>query len=345
MHAAVHPRFETDRAAAVLYGLALGDALGMPSQTLSREEIRQHYGAIDDFVAPYPGHPVSSGLRAAQVTDDTEQSLLLARRLIRDPLTFDAQHWARDLLDWETSVRRRGLLDLLGPSSKAALEAIRRGVDPAEAAKAGTTNGAAMRIAPVGIAVPTRPLTALVDAVERTCRATHNTGEAIAAAAAVAGFISGRIDGAALEFAVARALEAAKLGQKRGHPAGVSDMAERITQAVEMARAGIGIEAFADHVGTSVASHEAVPAAFGILVMASGDVWRAGLLAANVGDDTDTIGAMACAMCGAGTGMRGIPADKLKTLKSANDLAIDTLSNQLVALRNRAAKPTGMVAS
>ncbi|WP_108263294.1 ADP-ribosylglycohydrolase family protein [Mangrovicoccus ximenensis] len=64
------------RALAALTGLAVGDALGMPSQTLSRDTIRARYGRIADFVAPFADHPVSHGLGAAQVTDDTEQALL-----------------------------------------------------------------------------------------------------------------------------------------------------------------------------------------------------------------------------------------------------------------------------
>lgn len=330
-------KIATNRAAATLYGLALGDALGMPSQTLSRDEIRRRYGVIDGFMSPCSGHPVSDGLSAAQVTDDTEQTLLLARRLIEYPGDFDAKGWAQDLIDWETSVRSRGLLDLLGPSSKAALEAIRQGADPSEAAKGGTTNGAAMRIAPVGIVVPADDIEALVDAVEQTCRVTHNTGEAIAAAAAVAAYISHRISGADDGAAISTALRAAELGQRRGHPAGVSDIAERIARAVELANTGATADVLADAIGTSVASHEAVPAAFGIMRLADGQTWRAGLLAANIGDDTDTIGAMACAMCGAGEGMKGIPQAKLDVLNTANDLNIQTISVGLVVLRNRSA--------
>ena len=69
-----------DRAEGALYGLAIGDALGMPSQTLPHHVIRERYGRIEGFVAPFEGHPISHGLKAAQVTDDTEQSLLLAAR-------------------------------------------------------------------------------------------------------------------------------------------------------------------------------------------------------------------------------------------------------------------------
>ena len=330
---------EEDRAAATLYGLALGDALGMPSQTLTREEIRRHYGTIDGFVAPFAGHPVSGGLGAAQVTDDTEQTILLAQRLINRPGAFDAKGWAQDLLEWEVGVQARGLLDLLGPSSKAALEAMRRGASPAEAGKSGTTNGAAMRIVPVGIMVPPDDICRLVDAVEETSRVTHNTSEAIAAAAAVAGYISARIGGADDGAAFETAVRAAELGQQRGHSAGVGDMAVRIERAVKLAEAGVRVDVFADRVGTSVASREAVPAAFGVMRMAAGDVWQAGLMAANIGDDTDTIGAMACAMCASGSGMNGVPQDRLDTLKSANSLKIEAISAGLIALRHRAAKP------
>lgn len=330
---------EKDRAEATLYGLALGDALGMPSQTLTRHEIREYYGTIAGFVAPFAGHPVSDGLGAAQVTDDTEQTILLARRLIDCPGAFDARGWAQDLLEWEIDVQARGLLDLLGPSSKAALQAIRRGVSPAEAGKSGTTNGAAMRVAPVGIMVPAGDIQRLVCAVEETCRVTHNTGEAIAAASAVAGYISARIGGAGDGVAFEAAIRAAELGQKRGHSAGVGDLAERIKCAVQLAETGVQEDIFAEQVGTSVASHEAVPAAFGLMRLADGDVWRAGILAANIGDDTDTIGAMACAMCASGTGMKGIPQEHLERLNSANALGVETISAGLIGLRQRAAKP------
>ena len=35
-----------DRALGAFHGLALGDALGMPTQSLSREQIRARYGSI-----------------------------------------------------------------------------------------------------------------------------------------------------------------------------------------------------------------------------------------------------------------------------------------------------------
>ena len=329
-----------DRALGALAGMAVGDALGMPSQTLSREEIRRRYGRIGGFVAPYPGHPVSRGLSAGQVTDDTEQALLLARNLVDGNGRVDAARLARDLLEWEAGVRARGLLDLLGPSTRTAIDAILAGKPVDEAGREGTTNGAAMRIAPVGIATPPEPAGALVDRVEEACRATHNTGEAIAAAAAVAAAVSTGVAGGGFEAAADAALLAAREGQRRGNPAGEPDMAGRIAAALAAAGAGTGeradIGAFADAVGTSVASRESVAAAFGVVRLAGGDPWEAGLLAANIGDDTDTIGAIAGAIAGATAGAGAIPGEALEALAAANDLPLERTARELLGLRDSA---------
>ncbi|MFV0244245.1 MAG: ADP-ribosylglycohydrolase family protein [Qingshengfaniella sp.] len=321
-----------DRACGTLLGLALGDALGMPSQTLPRAEITARYGRITGLIDPFDGHPVSHGLIAGQVTDDTEQSFLLAKRLLADPPHFDEPAWARDLLDWEADIRARGVRDLLGPSTKAALDALLAGVPATETGRAGTTNGAAMRIAPVGIATPPR-IPHLIDRVLLTCRVTHNTAEAIAGASAVAMVISRGIDGASFDDALDDALDAARAGQRQGHPVGAPDMAGRIARALDLAAAG-DEAAIATQVGTSVASHHAVPAAFAVLRLANGDIWRAGLIAANIGDDTDTIGAIAGAMAGACGGTAPLPAPAVARLRKVNDLPIEDTAQALLALRD-----------
>ncbi len=77
-----------DRAMGALIGGAIGDALGMPTQLLSPARIAELYGHVEDFVAPVADHPVSKGLAAGTITDDTEQALLLGRILVelRRPL-------------------------------------------------------------------------------------------------------------------------------------------------------------------------------------------------------------------------------------------------------------------
>src|SRR5215831_21319693 len=71
------------RALGALYGLAIGDALGMPTQSLSRAEIVARYGPLVGEFCPGPdGHPLAGGLPAGSVTDDTEQAMLLARLVV-----------------------------------------------------------------------------------------------------------------------------------------------------------------------------------------------------------------------------------------------------------------------
>ena len=321
-----------ERALGTLMGVALGDALGMPSQTLSRARIAEAYGRIADLVDPVSDHPVSHGLRAGMVTDDTEQTLLLADLMIRSPERFDDRAWAEALLAWERDVRARGLLDLLGPSSKRALDALLAGVPASDTGREGTTNGAAMRIAPVGIATPPDDVAVLVARVAEACRVTHNTREAISAAAAVAMTISLGISGAGFEDAVKQAVEAARLGATFGAPVGETDMGGLILTAMHVAGRGSEEELVA-RIGTSVASREAVPMAFAVVLLAGGDPWRAGLIAANIGDDTDTIGAIACAMAGACAGLSAFPQDKTETIIAANGLNLGPVAEGLLAIR------------
>lgn len=324
-----HPEKE-DRALAALQGLAIGDALGMPSQTLDRATIRSLYGQIADFIDPVAGHPVSHGLHAGQVTDDTEQTILLARRLIADRGGFDALAWAADLIGWETAVLARGLGDLLGPSTKAALTALRGGATEAEAGRYGTTNGAAMRIAPVGIATPPDPARMLLR-VAQVSRVTHGTGEALAAAAAVAMVVSQGLEGAGFEDALPLALQTADTPVPGTDPDAHRAMAGQIRLALDLA--GQGEAGLAARIGTSVQSLQSVACAFGIVRLAGGDPWAAALIAANIGDDTDTIGAIACAMAAACTGTTVLPADKVALVVGRNGLDLGPLVTRLLALR------------
>ena len=317
------------RALAALHGLAIGDALGMPTQLLSPDQIAQRFGAIEGFRAAADDHPIAAGMPAGSITDDTEQALLLARLLVERDGAVPAREWAGRLAQWEDGMRARGSLDLLGPSTRAAIAAIRDGADPALAGRAGATNGAAMRIAPLGIARPVHDLARFVDAVEEVCLPTHGTGVAIAGAAAVAAAVSAGLDGAGWAEATELAIAAAELGAQRGHWVAGASVAARIRLAVSL-----DADRLAELIGTSLASQESVPAAFGRLALADGDGWRACLAAAGAGGDTDTIGAMAGAMAGA-TGSAW-PADAIQTVAHVNPRelnGLDGLVDGLLALR------------
>ncbi|CDX59767.1 putative (phospho)hydrolase [Mesorhizobium plurifarium] len=331
-----------DRAMGALVGGALGDALGMPTQLLSPARIAALYGHVEDFVAPTADHPVSKGLPAGAITDDTEQALLLGRILVESGDRFDHARWVNALLDWERDVKARGSYDLLGPSTKRAIDAINSGVPAEEAGRGGDTNGAAMRIAPVGIMMPPEPLAALVAKVAETCRATHNTSIAIASASAVAAAVSLGISGSDWRAASGHGVAAARLGATLGHWVTGGDIAARILWAQELVRGKAEKEAIkliVDLVGTGVASQESVPAAFAVLEVAQGDAWRAAVIAANLGGDTDTIGAIAAGMAGACAGLSNLPQDRIAELKGIDIAEVRALAGDLVAARTAKTGP------
>ena len=80
----------------------------------------------------------------------------------------------------------------------------------------GTTNGAAMRITPVGIICASNNLDELVRRVIEVSKLTHNTSSGLGGAAAVAGIISGLIDSLAPSDAVALGVDAAERASRQG---------------------------------------------------------------------------------------------------------------------------------
>ncbi|RIX30386.1 ADP-ribosylglycohydrolase family protein [Amnibacterium setariae] len=324
-----------DRALGALTGLAIGDALGMPTQTLPREAIAAA-GGVTGFRAAAPDHPLAHGLPAGRVTDDTEQALLLADALVDGGGRVDPQRLADDLDRWEQDARARGSLDLLGPSTRSAIQAVREGVAPELAGANGTTNGAAMRIAPVGIATRIDDVEALVDAVEAACLVSHHTSVAIAGAAAVAAVVSAGVEGRDLPVAAALGIAAARAGARRGRWVAGAEVAARISWSVELAgRRDVptAVDRVVRLIGTSLATQESVPAAFAMLLLHPDDPWAACCAAASLGGDTDTIAAMTGAMAGAIHGVDAFPTDAVATVRAVNDLRLDERVDALLALR------------
>jgi ADP-ribosylglycohydrolase len=326
------------RARGALYGLAIGDALGMPAQMLSRAEIVRRWGPLlPGFEPAPPGHPIAAGLPAGSVTDDTEQAVLLGRLLVSGCGVVDPRELAEALADWERDMAERGSLDLLGPSTRRAVAAILAGVPLDEAGAAGTTNGAAMRIAPVGIVAPPGDLPVLVDRVVAASRVTHNTGIALAGAAAVAAAVSAGVSGATVAEATALAVPAAGIAAGRGRWVAGADVAARIEWAVGLAAGRAAAEAaelIYTLVGTSLATQESVPAAFAVLAVLPEDPWPACRLAASLGGDCDTIGAIAGAIAGACHGAGSFPREAIAVI-DAQGLGLAALAGELLALRGR----------
>jgi ADP-ribosylglycohydrolase len=327
-----------DRAAGALYGLAIGDALGMPTQMMSRDEVVSVFGKVlVDFEPAPTDHPIAEGMTAGRITDDTEQAVLLATELIEGDGEVNIRSWADALIAWEESMKAKGSLDLLGPSTKRAINALMAGGDPEEVGRRGDTNGAAMRITPVAIAVRSLDIDELVTRVAQASRLTHNTSVALAGAAAVAGAVSAGIEGLTFEVMIDTACDAAVRGSRRGHWIAGADVAVRIRWAIDLVH-GLDAEGVVDLlpilVGTSLATWESVPAAFAVASAFSEEPWLACRVAASLGGDSDTIAAMTGAIVGSRCGLNVFPLAARETVARVNGLELDEMARRLLQLRN-----------
>ena len=336
------PRFS--RAYGALAGLALGDALGMPTQAMSPEQIRAVYGTITGLVDADASQPYAPGMPAGSVTDDTEQALLVASLLVRGRgsssgrVALDAGEFAHALLAWEDSMIERGSLDLLGPSTKAALELVRAGEDPLTVGGAGTTNGAAMRVTPIGIAMSTADPEAFADAVWSSCQVTHATRQGFQSAALVAAAVSMGIDAAHsttpdLRSLLWKAVTYVDSLPERGAWTPDPDVVAATRRAMQLVAnpASSSLECLVEQVGTSVASAQAIPMAFALLARDPSP--QALLDAANIGGDTDTIGAIAGAILGAALGFEVFVGRGLAQVELASHLDLPSVALELLELR------------
>ena len=336
------PRFS--RAYGALAGLALGDALGMPTQAMSPEQIRAVYGRITGLVDGDTSQPYAPGMPAGSVTDDTEQALLVASLLVRGRgsssgrVALDAGEFAHSLLAWEDSMIERGSLDLLGPSTKAALERVRAGEDPLSVGGAGTTNGAAMRVTPIGIAMSTADPEAFADAVWSSCQVTHATRQGFQSAALVAAAVSMGIDAARsttpnLRSLLWKAVSYVDSLPERGAWTPDPDVVAATRRAMQLVANPVSssLECLVEQVGTSVASAQAIPMAFALLARDPSP--QALLDAANIGGDTDTISAIAGAILGAALGFEVFVGRGLAQVELASRLDLPSVALELLELR------------
>ena len=176
-----------DRVRGCLIGLAIGDALGAPLEGLSTQQIRAHYGQVDDFVdgsrawkkKPYRWR--MPGL----YTDDTQQALALADVLL-DHRAVDPYRLAEIYLGLANPKgayvgAHRGV----GRSFRLVLADLERGTSPRETGQLSAGIGAAMRIAPVALYFHADP-EAMFEAVMTASLMTHRDVRSLAGASAVA---------------------------------------------------------------------------------------------------------------------------------------------------------------
>ncbi|MBN1201864.1 MAG: ADP-ribosylglycohydrolase family protein [Anaerolineae bacterium] len=299
-----------------LYGQALGDAWGMPAYFDIDQTWDAYGGWITEFKPGPADHVVHFGLPAGRITDDSEQAFSLARSFIEHGgVSLDAA--VKAIIAWYDRVGGDDS-PYVGPSTRRGVQALKRGDDPQTTGLWGDTNGAAMRISPVGLLHPGDPIGAVEDAAT-ACIPTHNTNAAVSGACAVAAAIAvAMLDDVPLDAVIAAGVMGAELGRKKGRRWLAPSAARRIQMAVQIAR-GPGDELFRlrelyDVIGASLSVPETVGSAFGVLAMANGDPRQTAIYAANLSGDADTVGAIACAIAGAYAGINAFDPAHLAVL-------------------------------
>ncbi len=321
-----------------LYGMAIGDAMGMPSELWSRRNVKEYFGRIDTFLDGPESNNVACNFTKGQYTDDTSQALLILDALISNQFQPEDSKIASALLEWADRINAFEN-NILGPSSKAALLAVKNGEDPSAITALAETNGAAMRIPPIGCLFSPDNPEALIDYVWKVNKVTHASDVAIAGSSMIAGAVSAAINQQTWDDIMAYVMNIYDKAILYGAETYSASLKSRLELGLHYAeKFANDEEAFSSHIyhviGCGVLTSESVPAALSIAYYAK-TVERCALLCANIGGDTDTIGAMATAICGAKQGASNIDENLIKQIDESNPVRFRDYADQILLYRNK----------
>jgi ADP-ribosylglycohydrolase len=350
-----------DRAIGCLAGAAIGDALGGATEGWESREIREHYG---DWVSGIvqsirrakgiekPFSPFHKG--DGHVTDDTLmiQALVGAYAAKRDHL--EAHDVERLLLpaivDEKTWIPELGREDLLYHrlflAEKWLVLKLRYGhADPREAGVGNIVNcGAAMYIAPVGIANAGDPDGAYVEATALT--GAHQSSYGREAAGVLAACVAEAMrPGASAESVVDTALRLAKDGTRSAIEAvvaaadgldgwrseGLADLRTAFAPFDSVGEVYAAPEQNA-RIPSRLHSIEELPIALGLLVATDGDYQETVLGGVNYGRDSDSIASMGGALAGALGGIASLPREWVDDVSSASRIDIEEAGREMAVV-------------
>jgi ADP-ribosyl-[dinitrogen reductase] hydrolase len=298
------------RSRGALIGLAVGDAVG----TTLEFEPPGSFTPLTDMVG---GGPFN--LKLGEWTDDTSMALCLAESLV-EKRGFDARDQMERYVRWmdEGYYSVKGYCFDIGTTTAAALNRFKADGDPFGGVSDGAGNGSLMRLSPIPIAYVDDLRAALHFAAESS-RTTHAAPQAIDACRYMTALLVGALRGASKH----ELLQPFYLPE-----AGIWDENPLCPEIAAIA-AGSFLEKEPPEIrglGYVVPALEAALWAF-----AGSDDFRAGCLkAVNLGDDSDTTGAIFGQIGGAFYGEAGIPADW--RAKIAMRERIEELAEQLTTI-------------
>jgi ADP-ribosylglycohydrolase len=354
-----------DSAVAVITGAAVGDALGGATEGWTPEQIEErHGGRVTGIVGPwYPNwrdaRPIAPYHKGdGHITDDTLMTSALVEVYAKRRAHLDAYAMAEDLVPlmigeprWIPELESTALLlQRVFLAEKWIVARLHYGhADPREAGVGNIVNcGAAMYVAPVGIANAGDPQGAYAEAIDLT--GAHQSSYGREAAGVLAAMVAAAITpGADLHDVGEAALTVAHDGTAAAIRAVVEEFADWTpprTDDEERALARRVRETVApfDSVGphyrqmsmdarrpSRTKSIEELPAALAFVLGHRGDYRGAVLAAVNYGRDTDSIASMAGAIC-AGLGGPGVvPTEWLDAVSDASRIDLRSIGRLMAS--------------
>jgi ADP-ribosyl-[dinitrogen reductase] hydrolase len=270
-----------DRAIGAFIGLAVGDALG----TTIEFKARDTYPPITGMIGGGP-----FGLRPGEWTDDTSMAVCLAESLVANGGAVNPKDLADRFVRWwksgENSVTGR-CFDI-GNATRSALEGfVRTGIPEGSASPHSAGNGGIMRLAPAAIAGRGEASTA-AQLARAQSKVTHAAAECLDAAEVLARVLSAGIEG--------RGRDALQAG---GNAKVAAPKVKVVAQGAWRGKARSDIRSSGYVIDTLEAALWSVSG--------SNTFEEAVLKAVNLGDDADTVGAVAGQIAGAVWGYSEIP--------------------------------------
>lgn len=281
-----------DRFRGCLLGLAVGDALGAPYEGLTDKDIFFRFGLPDLIVR----NPSGDTLR---YTDDTEMMAGVAESLVEFGEVRETELMRAFAANYHPE---RGY----GRGARVILEAARDGGDWRTVA--GTIfpggsfgNGAAMRVAPVGLLFHRDPDRVWEEA-GKSARPTHRHPAGIEGAQVMALAVARAVTGEGIDRRelLTALLERAKTEEFRW----------ALKAALKIKR-GHSVAAL----GSTLYAHRSVVTAIACFLSAPDDYEYAVGRAVGLGDDTDTLAAMTGSLVGAFAGLSAVPEGLLAKLE------------------------------
>lgn len=284
----------------VLIGGAIGDALGVPFETMFTNNPLLLSWDNKSFLGSQ-----HHGLKPAQYSDDTQMSIMVAESLI-DNQGFDPKDLSERYVNWITSNTARGY----GKTTLMAVNNLINGKSWTESGIAGSVgNGTAMRAAPFGIFFR-RDLKLLKDVVKTDSAITHASEEAEAGALAIA-----------LTVAYAVNNDITELLDKLTPQLPESKVRKSLYGLSALLTDAINPQQALSAIGTKADVRQTVPAAL-YCFLKFNNYSEAVISAIRAGGDTDTTAAIVGALFGAHTGFDGIQSNWISQIEDKEKLII-----------------------